>query len=83
MTRSEKKERIYMSVAIVTGDAGLIGAETVRFFSKNGLYVVGIDNGIRREFFGEEASTAWTAKCAFFPQLMRESRKLRLAGGAR
>jgi CDP-paratose 2-epimerase len=47
-----------MSVAIVTGAAGLIGAETVRLFSKNGLDVVGIDNDMRREFFGDEASTA-------------------------
>lgn len=51
-----------MSVAIVTGAAGLIGAETVRLFSKNGLDVVGIDNDMRREFFGDEASTAWSRK---------------------
>jgi CDP-paratose 2-epimerase len=51
-----------MSVAIVTGAAGLIGAETVRLFSENGLDVVGIDNDMRREFFGDEASTAWSRK---------------------
>ena len=48
-----------MSVAIVTGSAGLIGSEAVRFFSKKGLTVVGIDNDMRKRFFGDEASTAW------------------------
>jgi CDP-paratose 2-epimerase len=48
-----------MSIAIVTGSAGLIGSETTRFFSSKGLDVVGIDNDMRREFFGPDASTAW------------------------
>ena len=46
-----------MSVAIVTGSAGLIGAESVRQFAREGLDVVGIDNDMRRHFFGDEAST--------------------------
>ena len=49
-----------MSVVIVTGSAGLIGAETVRFFSSQGLDVVGIDNDMRQYFFGSEGSTAWS-----------------------
>lgn len=49
-----------MSVIIVTGSAGLIGAEAVRFFSSQGLDVVGIDNDMRQYFFGTEASTAWS-----------------------
>ncbi len=48
-----------MSVAIITGSAGLIGSEAVTFFAALGLHVVGIDNDMRREFFGEEASTLW------------------------
>lgn len=48
-----------MSVAIVTGSAGLIGSEAVRHFAEQGLQVVGIDNDMRRRFFGEEASTRW------------------------
>jgi CDP-paratose 2-epimerase len=48
-----------MSVAVVTGSAGLIGSEAVRHFAGLGLSVVGIDNDMRREFFGPEASTAW------------------------
>ena len=46
-----------MAVAVVTGSAGLIGAETARFFAGKGLDIVGIDNNMRRELFGEEAST--------------------------
>ncbi|MTJ83906.1 MAG: NAD-dependent epimerase/dehydratase family protein [Telmatospirillum sp.] len=46
-----------MAVAIVTGSAGLIGSETVRFFSDKGFDVVGIDNDMRRYFFGDQAST--------------------------
>ena len=48
-----------MSIAIVTGSAGLIGSEAARYFASQGLTVVGIDNDMRREFFGNEASTRW------------------------
>jgi len=47
-------------VALVTGSAGLIGAESVRFFADKGLDVVGIDNDMRAYFFGPEASTDWS-----------------------
>jgi CDP-paratose 2-epimerase len=46
-----------MNVAIVTGSAGLIGSETCRRFHTEGFTVVGIDNDMRAEFFGPEAST--------------------------
>jgi len=46
-----------MRTIIVTGSAGLIGSETVRRFGKEGTRVVGIDNDMRAEFFGAEAST--------------------------
>ncbi|MGA8551859.1 MAG: NAD-dependent epimerase/dehydratase family protein, partial [Stellaceae bacterium] len=49
-----------MSVVLVTGSAGLIGAESVRFFAAQGFDIVGIDNDMRRVFFGNEASTAWS-----------------------
>ncbi|ARJ67042.1 NAD-dependent epimerase [Magnetospirillum sp. ME-1] len=48
-----------MSVVIITGSGGLIGAEATRFFGARGFTVVGIDNDMRRYFFGETASTAW------------------------
>ncbi len=46
-----------MAVALVTGSAGLIGAETVRAFSRENYRVVGIDNDMRAYFFGSDAST--------------------------
>ncbi len=51
-----------MKIALVTGSAGLIGAESVRFFSQKGFKVVGIDNDMRRYFFGDEASTDWNRR---------------------
>lgn len=51
-----------MGVAIITGSAGLIGSEATIFFAGLGLTVVGIDNDMRKVFFGDEASTAWQRK---------------------
>ena len=51
-----------MDIALITGSAGLIGAESVRFFSKKGFTIVGIDNDMRKVFFGDEASTQWSRK---------------------
>ncbi|MFM6819087.1 MAG: GDP-mannose 4,6-dehydratase, partial [Dolichospermum sp.] len=48
-----------MSIILVTGAAGLIGSESVRFFADRGFTVVGIDNNMRQVFFGEDASTEW------------------------
>jgi len=48
-----------MSVALITGSAGLVGSEAVAYFADLGMDVVGIDNGMRAEFFGPEASTQW------------------------
>jgi CDP-paratose 2-epimerase len=48
-----------MSIAIITGAAGLIGSEAALYFGEAGMDIVGVDNDMRRVFFGEEASTAW------------------------
>ena len=48
-----------MSVAVVTGSAGLIGSEACAFFAAQGMHVVGVDNDMRRTFFGADASTVW------------------------
>jgi len=48
-----------MSVAVVTGSAGLIGGEAVRFLHEQGLDIVGVDNDMRSYFFGPDASTRW------------------------
>jgi CDP-paratose 2-epimerase len=49
-----------MSIAVVTGSAGLIGSETCRRFHDEGFDVVGVDNDMRARFFGPDASTAAT-----------------------
>ncbi len=51
-----------MDIVLVTGSAGLIGSEAVRYFSAKGLHVIGIDNDMRKYFFGSEASTEWMRK---------------------
>ncbi len=47
---------------LVTGSAGLIGSESVRWFCERGFFVVGVDNDMRRYFFGAEASTQWNRR---------------------
>lgn len=48
-----------MKKALVTGSAGLIGSQSVQFLINKGYTVIGIDNDMRKYFFGEEASTRW------------------------
>ena len=51
-----------MSIALVTGSAGLIGSEACKFFHQQGFFIVGIDNDMRQYFFGPDASTTGTEK---------------------
>ena len=51
-----------MSVAIITGSAGLVGSEAVKHFAAKGMDIVGIDNDMRATFFGAQASTQWNQK---------------------
>jgi CDP-paratose 2-epimerase len=51
-----------MNVALVTGSAGLIGSEAVRFLSSKGFVVIGLDNDMRKTFFGPDASTEWNRR---------------------
>jgi CDP-paratose 2-epimerase len=46
-----------MSVALITGAAGLVGSEAALYFAAQGMHIVGIDNDMRRYFFGEDATT--------------------------
>ena len=48
-----------MSVVLITGAAGLIGSEAALFFASKGFDVVGVDNDMRRYFFGDDGSTSW------------------------
>ncbi|HUK18798.1 MAG TPA: NAD-dependent epimerase/dehydratase family protein [Bryobacteraceae bacterium] len=43
--------------ALVTGSGGLIGSECVRQLAAAGWEVAGIDNDMRRQFFGEQGTT--------------------------
>ena len=44
---------------LVTGSCGLIGSEAARHYDGRAEAVVGIDNNMRAEFFGEDGDTAW------------------------
>ena len=43
---------------IITGSAGLIGSQAVRYFAQKGHHVIGIDNNMRMQFFGKEGDTS-------------------------
>ncbi|MBU9889156.1 MAG: NAD-dependent epimerase/dehydratase family protein [Candidatus Omnitrophica bacterium] len=45
-----------MKIALITGVAGLVGSDAARFFHARDFSVVGIDNGMREYFFGEDGS---------------------------
>ncbi len=49
-----------MSICVVTGAGGLVGAESVRKFAKLGYDVIGIDNNSREAFFGPDGSVIGT-----------------------
>ncbi len=48
-----------MSVVLITGSSGLVGSESVNFFCDKGFDVIGIDNNLRKFFFGSDGSTLW------------------------
>jgi len=48
----------YMKV-LITGSSGLIGSEAVAYYDRGGHDVHGIDNNMRREFFGPQGDTRW------------------------
>ena len=55
--RTVKKPKV-----LITGSGGLVGSQAVRFFSSKGFKVFGIDNDMRRYFFGKSASTSGNIK---------------------
>jgi CDP-paratose 2-epimerase len=44
---------------LVTGSSGLIGSEAVEYFDRQGHNVTGVDNNMRRVFFGPQGDTLW------------------------
>ena len=61
-----------MSVVLITGSSGLVGSESVNFFSKKGFDVIGIDNNLRKFFFGKEGSTFWIKN-----KLLKQNKKFK------
>ena len=59
-----------MKTALVTGSSGLIGSDTVSYLDERGWRVHGVDNNMRREFFGEHGDTTWNLE-----RLLRETKR--------
>ncbi len=51
-----------MPRVLITGSSGLIGSEAVAYFDQRGWEVVGIDNNMRADFFGQKGDTTWNRK---------------------
>ncbi|MDQ3516744.1 MAG: NAD-dependent epimerase/dehydratase family protein [Gemmatimonadota bacterium] len=51
-----------MKKVLVTGSSGLIGSEAVEHYDRGGHEVHGLDNNMRREFFGEKGDTRWNLR---------------------
>jgi CDP-paratose 2-epimerase len=47
---------------LITGSCGLIGSEAVRYYNARADKVLGIDNNMRSQFFGEDGDTSWVRK---------------------
>jgi CDP-paratose 2-epimerase len=48
-----------MKRVLITGSSGLIGSEAVEYYDRHGNEVHGVDNNMRREFFGQQGDTTW------------------------
>src|SRR5665647_734833 len=51
-----------MKRALITGSAGLVGSEAVRFLAGRDFEIFGIDNNLRQYFFGQDGSTDWNRR---------------------
>lgn len=51
-----------MQRVLITGSNGLIGSEAAAFFDARGWKVHGIDNNMRRQFFGPDGDTTWNLR---------------------
>tara|TARA_B100001057_G_scaffold339699_1_gene340510 strand:- start:3834 stop:4886 length:1053 start_codon:yes stop_codon:yes gene_type:complete len=51
-----------MNIALITGSCGLVGSESSAFFAQKGFKIIGIDNNIRKFFFGKDGDISWVKK---------------------
>ena len=51
-----------MRTVLITGSNGLIGSAAVSFFAKKAQRIIGIDNNMRKHFFGDNGDTKWNEK---------------------
>ena len=58
-SRPCRGEEIHNVKVLVTGSSGLIGSEAVEHFDRQGHEVTGVDNNMRRVFFGPTGDTLW------------------------
>ena len=48
-----------MNTVLITGSNGLIGSAAVSFFASKADLVLGLDNNMRKHFFGDNGDTKW------------------------
>lgn len=49
-------------MVLITGSAGLVGSEAAKFFANKDFKIIGIDNDLRKYFFGTSASIIWNLR---------------------
>src|SRR6516225_12448160 len=54
-----RRKRFRKVKVLVTGSSGLIGSEAAEHFDHQGHEVIGVDNNMRRVFFGPAGDTLW------------------------
>jgi CDP-paratose 2-epimerase len=57
-----KSQSSSLRAVLVTGSNGLIGSEAVLHYDGLGCTVHGVDNNLRRDFFGPAGDTAWNLR---------------------
>src|SRR3954453_7096108 len=51
-----------MDVVVITGAGGLVGGASARAFADRAGRIIGLDNDMRAQFFGPDASTSWSVE---------------------
>ena len=51
-----------MNTVLITGSNGLIGSAAVSFFADKADLILGLDNNMRKHFFGEDGDTKWNER---------------------